>query len=476
MTAPTAEASALHGSTTRVVRDIDRPALLLITVASVAAVGVAVSLDVLIGVGVLLGLAAFIAFVRRPVLAGYAVAALVPVTSGLARDIPVPGFRVSELLVVVSAVAVLGFAKREESPRFGAVDWALLAYGMFSVLLPALQLIVHDRQFAVASFGSLLLPFQFFLIYRTVRTALPNADERIMAVRLLLGSSVAVCCLAVLQQLDVGPSRRLAIQLTDSDALQGYAYEFFARATGPFQHWHPLAGYLVVILLLCIALLLDDDQRVAPRRVLVAITALAGAALMLSVTFTSMFAVILGAVALGIWSGRTRQTVMWCGAGALASVALFGSFLESRLAAQFAGDRLIPETVGTRFRVWLEDYLPAMAGNWAGGYGVGLPPDITWTHTESAYITVLLRGGIPLLAIYVVAHVLLTAKAIAGRANSLVAAFAAVMAVSWIMNLLYPYATSSGMAQPLWVLAGIAAGTAVRPRAPDAPEPKKVDE
>lgn len=446
-------------------REFDRSALLLISLLSIAAVGVAASRDVLTGAGVLVGIAAFVAVLRRPLWGGYAVAGVVPITSGLARGVPVPGLRVSEALVVMVGVAVLGFASRRESPRFTRFDWLFLAYAVGSVAFPLAHLALQGRSADLGQIGSLFLPLQFFLIYRIMRTALRTDSQRVNGIRVLLGSSVIVCALAILQQLNVGPTRRLMIQLTDADALQGYAYEFFARATGPFQHWHPLAGYLTVILLVAIALLMDDRQKVLGRPWLIATLLLAGAAMMLSVTFTSMFAVVAGAVVLGIWSGRTKQTLMWTAFAAVAAVALFGSFLGSRLEAQYApgSSGLIPQTVVTRFDVWANDYLPAMGGNWFAGWGVGLPSNVLWTHTESGYITVLLRGGLPLLALFVASMLVLTARALVRRTNPVMAGLAAVALVAWIMNLLYPYATSSGMAQPMWVLAGIALGMLGQP-------------
>ena len=52
----------------------------------------------------------------------------------------------------------------------------------------------------------------------------------------------------MLQQLNIGGAREVVAGLAGSDAAQAYGSTVneVARATGPFPHWHNLAGYLLL--------------------------------------------------------------------------------------------------------------------------------------------------------------------------------------------------------------------------------------
>jgi len=406
-----------------------------------------------------------IAILQRPVLGAYVLVLAVPILSGTKRGFPVPGLRISEVMVVAIAALVLIPAYRDETQKWNAIDWLGFLYAGASVLMPLMHLVIRGEPLSIGSLASMFLPLQFFLLYRTVRTALPAAQHRRLALRLVLAGSVLVSLLAALQQFNVGPTRRFVGSLTASQALESQSYLSFARATGPFQHWHPLAGYLTVMILFCVALLLDQGQRIASRRQLFVVLGSCVAALMLSVTFVSMIGVVAGSLVLGYRYGRLQAVAKWGVAGAVIALLLFGSFVATRVVNQYRyedGSRTesaIPQTVQKRLDVWGDEYLPVLAGRWVAGYGPDLPRGVTWTHTESVYVTLLLRGGLPLLflfgasmwAVAVAAKDASTDEARRACGNALVA----LVAVLWFMQLLYPYFTGSGMPEPFWVLAGI---------------------
>ena len=62
------------------------------------------------------------------------------------------------------------------------------------------------------------------------------------------------------------------------------------RATGPFDHWTPLAGYLLVILLVGISLLLHGVDGVLSRPSMLMILALDALGLLLSAELSAMVA------------------------------------------------------------------------------------------------------------------------------------------------------------------------------------------
>jgi hypothetical protein len=457
-------ASVLLGSP----QPISKPALALLSAIAVLAVAASAVLLPLLAIGVIVTFLFSVWIIRYPAAGAYLLVAVVPIVSGLRRDVPVPGLRISELLVATIAALVLVFASRAnwQRSRWNSVDRWLFAYALFSVLVSALHLGVRGSGVPLELIGSTLLPLQFFLMYRAVLVALPASVQRGFALKLLLLASLVACGLAIVQQLDIGPARELVVALTDSGSLQSASYEFYARATGPFQHWHTLAGYLTVILLVAVALLLQKDQQILSQRWLWIVTAAASAALMLSVTFTSIIGVVVGVVILGWRYGQLGATLKWCSLGLLLAMGLFGSFVVERFEDQYFGREgaILPQTISMRLDVWINQYIPGLSGYWALGYGPDLPNVVTWEHTESAYITLLLRGGLPLLFLFVMGLLFILdrtrrAETSVPHERAAVAALFVVVAVSFFMNLLFPYATSSGMSQPLWALAGIALGS-----------------
>ena len=446
-------------------KEVSTTTTAIVAIAGIAAVGYATSMGIVVALATLLMLAASFVVLRYPVLGGYALVALVPITSGLRRGFPVPGLRISELLVGALALLILVPALRRDTPKWTLIDWAGCTYATLAFVLPVSHLIARNGALTMSAVASTFLSLQFFLLYRTVRTALANREQRELATRMLLLSSLVVAALAVVQQLNVGPARSVMLQITGSDALDSYGYSVYARATGPFQHWHPLAGYLTVILLLTIALLLDKAQTILSTRWLLIVLAAAASALMLSVTFVALFGVTVGAALLGARAKKLRQALIWIVGGGIAGMALFGSFILTRLQNQYdngvGGRRTswVPQTLQYRIDVWRDQYLPGMGGRWLSGYGPDLPPDAAWTHTESVYITLALRGGVPLLAAFALSMLAVhwTSKRLESdpARRPLARTLITLVAVLWIMQLLFPYFTSSGMPQPFWVLVAI---------------------
>ncbi len=417
------------------------------------------------GVGAAVGCVYAYAVLRYPAVAGFVVAGLVPITSGLTRGFPVPGLRLSELIVGATAVLVLLPAWRSRTAKWNAIDWAAFIYALAMIVFAVAHLVAEGSPIEMSVMLPMLLPLQFFLIYRIVRATIPERAQRDHAVRLMLLASLAVDALAILQQLNIGPTRDIVSSITAAEALESYGYSFSARATGPFQHWHPLAGYLVVIILITTALLLDNAQRILSRRMLVVVLLGAVSALALSVTFVALFGVVVGAIYLGYKAGKFKEAIIVTTLVGVFGALLFGSFFTSRLDTQYSTatgqtrDSIIPQTVSYRFEVWADQYIPSMSGRWLAGFGPTLPDDALWSHTESVYITLALRGGLPLIVLFCVSMyaVHAMAKRVEGEASRtpLARALMALVGVLWIMHFLFPYFTSSGMPQPFWALVGI---------------------
>lgn len=431
----------------------------VLAAAVAAAIGGVAVLDVRIAAVAVVVVVGSIAVVDRPTLAGLALVAFVPAGSGLAPGLLVPGVRPSEALVLGLGAAFL-LLPLASSRTWDRLDWTVAAYCVGSIAIGAF----HELRAGIGAgnWEAVVAPVQYLLLYRIVASTLTDGRARAIAVRLLLAVSIPVSLIGVLQQLDVGPVRSLTVDATESTIFNTWGYQNYPRATSIFPNWHTFGGYLVVIIILGVAWLAVDDGSVPRRLVLVALGAAAGG-LALTQTFTSILAVGFGVV---LVLNRTRawglaRWVLVLGAGA---VALFGSHLSGRLDQQWASSAdggLLPQTIDYRIEVWTEQYLPLVGRYWPLGFGTGVPPGVDWVYTESGYLTLLLRGGLPLVVLGVV--LLVNAYVTADRveawrvgADRAVALCALALALALIpMNVVWPYLMNSGLSQGFFVVLGL---------------------
>lgn len=413
------------------------------------------------------------AVLTRPIYGVYVLASVVPIVSGLHRGLPVPGFRLSELTIVIVATLVL-WATRDEAPtRWRALDWCALAYAATTFVIGAVDVLRGGSAFDNDSLGTLLGPVQFLLLYRAVIAAVHTWDEWRRVLRLMLYASVPVSVLAILQWLGAPGIRSFLLSATGSQAGTGGIGGGFTRATGPFPHWQPLAAYLFLVLVVGVALLFTHGQRVIGRRALVMVLAPALVALVQTATLGPLLGAVAAAAILAIWSGADVGRVLRWLVGVAATVGVFfGPLLNARLDQQFnatasnAWNPSFPQTLQFRWAVWTDQYLPALWGHWILGYGPVLPKSISWRATESIYISLLMRGGLLLLVAYLaLMWALLSAASAAAAARNrdrqlIGRALVVAVAILFVLQALQAYFLQTGMSHDLWILAALLAATA----------------
>lgn len=422
------------------------------------------ALQPMIGAGVALVVAGALFLLHRPVVGALLVVGVVPAVSGLARGLPVPGARVSEILLAGTAVLVLLLTRIDEPP-WRAVDWWLLLFAVATLGLGTAGAIRHDIPFDNEALSDLLQPFQYLLIVRVAATALVRREDRARALRWALWASAVVVLIAIVQRV-VPAVQDLFIPLTGSDNYAFNELYFVSRATGPFPIWHFLGGYLLVVALLAVALLMHGDTEVLARRWLVLVLVLDVVGIVLTLTLAIILGLVLGFVVLALWSGRGR---LWLGRGAAAGLAvailaspLIGGRVQDQLGAPSTGESWVPETLSFRYEVWTEQFFPSLATRWVTGYGPGLPPEITWRFTESVYITYLLQGGLVLLLVFLALNLVLLRTMLDQRdpqdtaRTSVASAVAAMVVVLIPLHGIFPYMTGLGLPQIFWALAGVA--------------------
>lgn len=442
--------------------------------------GCALGAGVLVGAGLAYGPAAaagtiVVALVgllvlQRPLVGAYLLVGVVPIVSGLRRDLPVPGLRLSELIVTgLAALLLLGVQTNRARP-WTLFDWLALAYAAGTLLLGGFDLIERGAPLTATSIGTLVGPFQFLLLYRAVLAVVRTDAERRRALALLLLASVPVSLLALAQYLQVGGVAGVLESATGSQQLAAHAAreDIGSRMTGVFPHWQMLAGYLFVIVVICTAALLARQRVSMPRGALAAIALLAVAAMVATGTFVTVIGIAAAALVLGAWYGRVERVVAGLGAAGLGALFAFGPLISERVSYTFVtapgADRswFMPQSVAYRIDLWSDQLLPAISGRWLTGFGPDLPPGLSFEYTESMYLTLLFRGGIPLLLIYAGLMLALggVALRIARSADPLSAllgrALFAIVALLAVLHLLEPYFVTTGLPHLVWILAALA--------------------
>jgi uncharacterized membrane protein (UPF0136 family) len=401
--------------------------------------------------------------------------ALVPVLSGIRRGLPVPGFRVSELLTVLLGGAVLWMHRRRVASGLGALDWLAIAYAVATLALGGIDLLRRDAPFDSDNVSGLLGPFQFLVLFRAVALVARDPDVRAAIVRVLLLASIPPAVLAILQGLGVQPLVDFGVHLTGSDYRGDFDLQGFVRATGPFPHWQVAAGYFLVVGVLGVAMLVRPGQTALAARFLVPVVALDTFALLRTVTAGASVALAVAGVLLATFAGRLRSPRTWLPVGLLLVVIVGGSVFAPRYSEQYRrtdkgtqAHGIVPRTIVYRYDIWKDQYLPVLEDRWLTGYGPDIPPDAKWKYTESVYVTMLLRGGVLLLFIYAAfmvklllegRHLVRAGPALEAGIGSATVAIVLVLAVTQVIA---TYFTTSGAPQAVWTLAALV-GAARRP-------------
>ena len=444
--------------------------MLALTILSGVLVGTAVAVKPLAGVFVVLAVAVALALVRRPQVAIYLMVAVAPACAGLKRGLLVPGLRVSEFAIAGLAVLVLVFAPRARMPSWTRVEMMLLLYAAATAVLGGVDLAVRHAQLNGTELGTLLGPIQFVLLVRAVIAGLSQERYRIRAAHFMLGAATIVGIVSLLQLGNVGPTRSVLKALTGSEEFESALAGGVGRVTGPFNIWHELAGFLMPSILLSVALLLSATSLRARLRH-GAVAAITGAALLSTATIGPLIATVLGGLYLS-WKRGVLHVVLAALVPVVLIVAIaFGGTLSGRASQQYSSSAsgyripLLPESISYRYAIFHEQSEPALAGRWATGFGPNLPVQLTlgnFPFTETAYVTLLLRGGVPLLCIFILLLLVVgrAARDAQRRASTdfewSVATVVLTMTVSYlILQLIESYLLDSGPPHAYWAVVGI---------------------
>lgn len=401
----------------------------------------------------------------RPLVGGLILVCIVPVVSGLAPGFPVPYVRISEALTGIVGTTVIVATRSRLAVRWDLLDWLLLGYCLAWAGFGIVDAHLLGEHLSMSLWGTVFGQLQFFLIYRGVRVSIRTANERKLAVAAMLVATVPVALLALMQQLRIGAVGRFIDHITGSAPSPAWAG--LQRATGPFDNWAALAGYLFPLLLVAASLALAGET--GPRkRAFAVVIGLAALALLLTAELSAIICLLIGIVFLGYRFGRGRELTRWfllsVGAAALVTGPFIGARLTGELSKTAGSGRssLVPQTIAFRQQVWTAQYLPAIEARPLTGYGVVAPTTISWQYPESEYVTLAMEGGLPLLLLFGALTVAVVDRARrAGHSRDpLRAALGRALVVATIgivaMDTIWPYMSNGGLPQLFWCLAALA--------------------
>lgn len=453
--------------------------MLALFVLSGVFVGTAVAISPAAGCAGLVAVAAGLALVRRPRLSVYLMVLIAPACAGLERGLVVPGLRVSEVAIAGLGLLVLVFAPRGKAPAWTVVEILVLAYASFTALLGGLDLALRHAPIDSTEIGTLLGPFQFVLLLRATVVTLTLERYRVRAANLMLIAATVVGLIALAQAGNLGPTRSVLSTLTGSSLYSSSLGEGVGRVTGPFNIWHELAGFLMPSVLLSFALLLGASVKAARLRYAVAL-AVTGAALLSTAAVGALLATGISCLYVAWRRGVLRVALAVALPIVLIAAIGFGGTLGGRAQQQYSHSAesyrlpLVPQTLSYRYAIFEEQSAPALTGHWATGFGPDLPPKLelgNFPYAETTYVTLLLRGGAPLLAVFLVLLFVVAGvsrKAMRAARTEFqwsVAVVVFAMTVSYVfLQLIESYLLDSGPPHAFWAFVGLMlAGMSVRP-------------
>jgi hypothetical protein len=441
--------------------------MLAVLVLGAVVLGAATTQGVAPAIGILLGIAATLVILERPWIGGIALVAAVPVLAGLRRGLPVPGLRLSEVLIVWLAVVILLSADRRAVPRWRAFDWVALLYGVVTLGFGLWDLHQRGDPIDGTRLGTLLGPLQFFLLYRAVVSSLDTPQRCRQALWWLMGGGVFAALIALLQFAGVGPVISVLNRVAGGDNFEHAAARGVARVTGPFSHAQPASAFFFLIVCVAAAVCLSERDDVRRRSAMWFVLALSVLALMATFTMGPILSVLVAVALVAFWRRKLRVVSLWFLVACLAGALAFSGPITGRINQQFQrdasaeGSALVPQTLTYRYGIWTDQYFPALRGRLLTGYGPDIPPEITWRFTESLYITLALRGGLPLVLLYgafvlaLAGECIRTMRELEGVPRAVAQALLAALILLLPMQIIQAYFIQSGPGHLIWALGAL---------------------
>ncbi|QZT63650.1 hypothetical protein [Mycolicibacterium austroafricanum] len=399
-------------------------------------------------------------------------------TSGTARGLLIPGLKLSDILLILTAVGVVirwGTRWKLSDGLGGAV---LLYVGVYMLMTlinfgrrPELELATLPYEMLGSAQYALIFVIAFAVGQhsRTCMTWLRPS--------MIIASIMSL--VAVLQVVNVGPVRQILAFVTGRDRiLNPLEYQAY-RGSGIFASQHALGMYLCLHAVIAAVIIGQGVLSSRDRRLLQASLLVTGVGILSTVTGTPA---LIYAIALVVFVLSTRNAVLVFGGATILSFAAsftpIGDNVAKRLELQFrsaeVGDSLLPHSFWFRVNVWQRDFIPIIEEHFWTGYGPVPADSKLFPHKESMYITVLIDGGtLLLLALAVLLGVAFlhmnnivktTTRVDPSLVNPVARAMRFMIVMLAIFMAIHPYLSDAGAAPMFFTALGIVSGLAYRVR------------
>jgi hypothetical protein len=409
----------------------------------------------------------------RSVAPAVIVVGLCPVLSGISRDLGVGPFKLSEALLLVGAAMAL-FQWPAPGQRTRAPEIALIGYAAIAAFFAGIHTLLGES--SITSFFRVgLVPGLLLLTYWTCSRSVRSRADLIVVLRWLILASAVPAVFAIGQGFDFPGVRQLLIDITDGGSLAKPGQAGVARVTSIFPDWHTFAAYLLIPTVLSVLLLLRKRWDVLPRYAVLGVLALDSAALLLTVTATVAAWAVAAVLLLGWRRGQLGRASVALVVVAVVGGTVFAGPISARIAEQEVTTALVenaqyppivPQTIIYRLTVWNRDYVPLLQRAVPRGVSNDLPKSVLFAHSENAYITLMLRGGL-LLVVATVFVMVLLGRDLArwGRRDDITSAVAdgllCVLLFLPVATMIWPYFTNAGFPQTFFAMTGAVTGAAL---------------
>lgn len=434
-------------------------------------VGILCILSPVIAFGAMVGFTFLVIALRKPIILCYTVIAATVFLSGMPRGQLIPLFIPNEPILLGMAglcyFIVIARRRKVEYSRMFIIALAIFVLG--TAIVPVIAYFARGFHLKTADIFSLIAPVQYMVLVWMFSQIPQNDTERARVLHWMLICASVVAFIGLLQAVGFGPVTNLLSRWYPSEHTADAAS--LGRVTSVLGAWNSLGNFLMITLIIIMSSYRYKYGWLGYLNILIAL-ALAGACLLASGSFASIFGLALGiAIIKGLFDRKDLKILVALGVFfALGALLLQGNIAE-RLAYQFSGSGssgLVPQTLAYRFVVWEQVYFPIIGKYLAWGVSPTFGNALTWSWAESQYLYLLFRSGL----VSLIAHLTFVFMMLAwlfrrirkgeGLPRMLAVMVFTILTALTIMGFTNEVFTNSGAIDYMWMLVGLTAGTVIK--------------
>jgi O-antigen/teichoic acid export membrane protein/glycosyltransferase involved in cell wall biosynthesis len=406
--------------------------------------------------------------IRRPALGCAALALLIPLTAGMPRGAYVPLLRVNEALLLVVAVGFfLSELTRRERLPFNWLDLAVVAFCVFSVLIPTAYNLLTGQSLDLTGWMTVASPLQDLLVYVILsRTPFTRSERRLFFNATML-ASIPVAAVAGLELVNAPGVRNLVEVYYPTAPLPSWDTTY--RPASLLGFYSAVGAFGLLNFLLALSLLTTRDEGYN-RWWLRGVMGINLLGMLAADTYAPVLALPFGTV-MALWVCRRVpwREVWYALPAAVAAGVIFWPHLAARLQSQTAGaNGILPETLNTRVVFWQGWFIPALLQHGLPfGTGTVIPPPVPVPYQsfiDNDYLWQMFVGGVPVLGLFLLVMGTIALSGWSARRSpdptrrAIGATCAGAVVSALILDTTSEYLTMTGVRQEFWMLVGVMSG------------------